>query len=133
MFRNMYDTDVTVWSPEGRLLQVREYHIFCSTSFLPLGRFIIQYSFSHTHCSYLLLTTIYHVPAPVIIIKIRSNTPWNQSNRDPPASPSVPPPTLLSVHSNDLSRNYPPINRKYSKLTTISVLGLPDLPPMLVL
>lgn len=22
MFRNMYDTDVTVWSPEGRLLQV---------------------------------------------------------------------------------------------------------------
>ena len=21
MFRNMYDTDVTVWSPEGRLLQ----------------------------------------------------------------------------------------------------------------
>ena len=24
MFRNMYDTDVTVWSPEGRLLQVRK-------------------------------------------------------------------------------------------------------------
>ena len=24
MHRNMYDTDVTVWSPEGRLLQVRE-------------------------------------------------------------------------------------------------------------
>ena len=23
MFRNQYDTDVTVWSPEGRLLQVR--------------------------------------------------------------------------------------------------------------
>ena len=22
MFRNQYDTDVTVWSPEGRLLQV---------------------------------------------------------------------------------------------------------------
>ena len=22
MFRNMYDTDVTVWSPQGRLLQV---------------------------------------------------------------------------------------------------------------
>ena len=24
MFRNQYDTDVTVWSPEGRLLQVRK-------------------------------------------------------------------------------------------------------------
>lgn len=24
MFRNQYDTDVTVWSPEGRLLQVSE-------------------------------------------------------------------------------------------------------------
>ena len=23
MFRNQYDTDVTVWSPEGRLLQVK--------------------------------------------------------------------------------------------------------------
>ena len=22
MFRNMYDTDVTVWSPQGRLLQI---------------------------------------------------------------------------------------------------------------
>ena len=22
MFRNMYDTDVTLWSPQGRLLQV---------------------------------------------------------------------------------------------------------------
>lgn len=25
MFRNQYDTDVTVWSPEGRLLQVSVY------------------------------------------------------------------------------------------------------------
>jgi hypothetical protein len=25
MFRNQYDTDVTVWSPEGRLLQVRAF------------------------------------------------------------------------------------------------------------
>ena len=25
MHRNMYDTDVTVWSPEGRLLQVIEW------------------------------------------------------------------------------------------------------------
>jgi Proteasome subunit A N-terminal signature len=32
MFRNQYDTDVTVWSPEGRLLQVRfrfSSHIKC--------------------------------------------------------------------------------------------------------
>jgi Proteasome subunit A N-terminal signature len=30
MFRNQYDTDVTVWSPEGRLLQVR-YDIYILT------------------------------------------------------------------------------------------------------
>ena len=32
MFRNQYDTDVTVWSPEGRLLQVRVTLSFCFCS-----------------------------------------------------------------------------------------------------
>lgn len=34
MFRNMYDTDVTVWSPEGRLLQVRVGVLACLLAWL---------------------------------------------------------------------------------------------------
>jgi hypothetical protein len=63
MFRNQYDTDVTVWSPEGRLLQVRTivqkkkfknfavfFFFFCFCLIFILFRFnIFSYGFCVSH------------------------------------------------------------------------------------
>ena len=58
MFRNMYDTDVTVWSPEGRLLQVR-FNIFI----IAIKNLVHKIIVTNLSVSYLLLT--------------RLNMPWN--------------------------------------------------------
>ena len=142
MFRNMYDTDVTVWSPEGRLLQVRKKIVYlllvtmrsmrafdgCASSLLVRQSSVSVLFITNIHLHPLHLLLLHHY---VYLYRVvRSNMPWNQSNKDPPASPSVPPPTPSSALSNDPSPNYPLINKKYSKLMTISGLVLPVLPPM---
>ena len=137
MFRNMYDTDVTVWSPEGRLLQVSVRLVVGGV--LP-GLFrSVAPRISHAHelpLGYQSLPDLIFRPRRrrhpndhPSSIRDRSNTPWSPSSRVRRASPSGPTPTPSSARSSDPCQSCRPTSRRYSRSTTTSASASPDSPP----
>lgn len=71
----MYDTDVTVWSPEGRLLQVRNHpHLMFMCNWYLLSSIIIDADTLFIYMNMIICNTIQYN----IIHFARSNMPWNQ-------------------------------------------------------
>ena len=75
MFRNQYDTDVTVWSPEGRLLQVSSE--WCRKDVeLHLCVHSICMTTSHYHTRTPARYIVNHLVQPFIVPKVFSDEPY---------------------------------------------------------
>lgn len=63
MFRNQYDTDVTVWSPEGRLLQVSRATVLIHEVMLLAGVARYLFYWFSEHCLLVMAVIyLYHYP-----------------------------------------------------------------------
>jgi len=86
MFRNQYDTDVTVWSPEGRLLQVSIFRIECGRSLCAVVRCPVFATFAVTVVCCSSSASFWLIPVSCWVFKIllapptqrRSNMRWNR-------------------------------------------------------
>ncbi len=80
MFRNQYDTDVTVWSPEGRLLQVCSLY-FGSRSCRYFQRGVWWGVGAQDVSAYL----CYPTETYFLFLYCRLNMLWNLSSKEVPA------------------------------------------------
>ena len=72
-FRNQYDSDVTTWSPQGRLHQVRVSDLFCLLLGVWFKENLIPKDFEKSRAE---------TKMPYLIFIFRLSMQWRQSNRD---------------------------------------------------